>query len=182
MSYEHKTDGSLYTNIAAATSNTGNINTVSPLIGNIHASSNYSKDSMAISIQAYGTNIGATQRHVFDLAAALPKDFVSDYVADAVPNLWNLSKAICTNAATFLNLYVAIACGRETRSHIDTDRESWHRLRSNRSPFAAMHAASRDDERDGDLAALGEVHYEKQPQDSSTRTPRPNVGGCPKPH
>ncbi len=70
----------------------GRIDMVSPAVGDIHTVSNALPDRPSISIHVYGANIGAVSRHVYDPATGSPKDFVSGYTNDAVPNLWDLSQ------------------------------------------------------------------------------------------
>ena len=67
------------------------IDVVSPTRGDIHKVSNALADRASISIHVYGANIGAVRRHVFDPATGAPKDFISGYTGDTVPNLWDLS-------------------------------------------------------------------------------------------
>ena len=66
----------------------GEIETVSPRLGDIHQVRNAFDDRVSISIHVYGDNIGSVMRHVFrpDGSAA---DFTSGYSAGRVPNLWN---------------------------------------------------------------------------------------------
>jgi predicted metal-dependent enzyme (double-stranded beta helix superfamily) len=72
-------------------SRAGEVDRVSPRIGDIHVVSNTS-DKVAVSIHVYGANIGAVRRHVFDPATRQPKEFVSGYHNRAVPNLWDRSR------------------------------------------------------------------------------------------
>ena len=69
----------------------GDVEVVSPAMGDIHKVSNALSDKVSISIHVYGANIGAVKRHVFDPETGLPKDFVSGYSNESVPNLWDLS-------------------------------------------------------------------------------------------
>lgn len=69
----------------------GEVDRVSPSIGDIHVVSNPGTET-AVSIHVYGANIGAVRRHVFDPATGKPKEFVSGYHNSAVPNLWDRSK------------------------------------------------------------------------------------------
>ena len=71
--------------------NPGEIEAVSPRIGDIHTVANALADRPSISIHVYGANIGAVRRHVFDPATGAAKDFVSGYSAAMVPNLWDRS-------------------------------------------------------------------------------------------
>jgi predicted metal-dependent enzyme (double-stranded beta helix superfamily) len=69
----------------------GDVDRVSPRIGDIHVVSNATADRVAVSIHVYGANIGAVRRHVFDPATGTPKTFISGYQNPVVPNLWDLS-------------------------------------------------------------------------------------------
>ncbi len=57
----------------------GDIDTVSPRIGDIHRVANAYSDRDSISIHVYGANIGTLQRHTFDLHTGITKTFVSSY-------------------------------------------------------------------------------------------------------
>jgi 3-mercaptopropionate dioxygenase len=70
----------------------GQIEAVSPRIGDIHQVKNALADRVSISIHVYGANIGAVRRHVFEMDGST-KDFVSGYSNEAVPNLWDRSAA-----------------------------------------------------------------------------------------
>jgi predicted metal-dependent enzyme (double-stranded beta helix superfamily) len=72
-------------------SRAGDVDRVSPSIGDIHVVSNAS-DRTAVSIHVYGANIGAVKRHVFDASTGQPKEFISGYHNATVPNLWDRSK------------------------------------------------------------------------------------------
>ena len=67
----------------------GDIEAVSPRIGDIHAVSNALTDRPSVSIHVYGGNIGAVHRHVFDAATGKPQPFVSGYSSAVLPNLWD---------------------------------------------------------------------------------------------
>lgn len=69
----------------------GDIEVVSPTLGDVHKVSNALADRASISIHVYGANIGAVSRHVFDPLTGAPKEFISGYSNDTVPNLWDLS-------------------------------------------------------------------------------------------
>ena len=69
----------------------GEVDRVSPRIGDIHVVSNAGTET-AVSIHVYGANIGAVRRHTFDPASGKPKEFVSGYHNKTVPNLWDRSK------------------------------------------------------------------------------------------
>lgn len=70
----------------------GDIEAVSPTVGDWHRVSAALPDRASISIHVYGANIGAVKRHRLDDAGRL-LDFVSGYDSDSVPNLWDRSKA-----------------------------------------------------------------------------------------
>lgn len=57
---------------------TGEVDRVSPNIGDVHRVSNLGS-STAVSIHVYGADIGATRRHVFDPGTGHSTDFVSGY-------------------------------------------------------------------------------------------------------
>ena len=69
----------------------GEIDRVSPTIGDVHRVSNVFDDRVSLSIHVYGANIGAVRRHVFDPESRRPSDFISGYSSDVVPNLWDRS-------------------------------------------------------------------------------------------
>lgn len=69
----------------------GDIEIVSPSRGDVHKVSNALADRASISIHVYGANIGAVSRHVFDQDTGAPKEFISGYSNETVPNLWDLS-------------------------------------------------------------------------------------------
>jgi predicted metal-dependent enzyme (double-stranded beta helix superfamily) len=60
----------------------GDIDMVSPRLGDIHRVSNAFEDRVSISIHVYGGNIGRISRHVFDIATGETKMFVSGYSND----------------------------------------------------------------------------------------------------
>jgi predicted metal-dependent enzyme (double-stranded beta helix superfamily) len=57
----------------------GDVEMVSPAIGDIHRVCNAYEDRVSISIHAYGANIGKVRRHVFDPETGAAKEFVSGY-------------------------------------------------------------------------------------------------------
>jgi 3-mercaptopropionate dioxygenase len=57
----------------------GDVEMVSPRIGDIHRVANTYEDRVSISIHAYGANIGKVRRHVFDPRTGAAKEFVSGY-------------------------------------------------------------------------------------------------------
>ena len=69
----------------------GEIDAVSPAIGDIHEVSNNETEQASVSIHVYGGNIGAVAREVYDPATGAAKAFVSGYSSAAMPNLWDRS-------------------------------------------------------------------------------------------
>jgi predicted metal-dependent enzyme (double-stranded beta helix superfamily) len=74
----------------------GQVEAVSPAVGDVHKVSNLHDDRVSISIHIYGANIGAVQRSVF-LEDGTRKPFVSGYSNTELPNLWDRSAEL--NAA-----------------------------------------------------------------------------------
>ncbi|MGJ7582749.1 cysteine dioxygenase [Variovorax sp. RHLX14] len=72
----------------------GDIDAVSPAIGDIHQVANAFADQCSISIHVYGANIGSIARHVFDPVTGECKHFVSGYSSAFTPNLWDRSTEI----------------------------------------------------------------------------------------
>lgn len=68
----------------------GDIDRVSPRIGDVHVVSN-AGERVAVSIHVYGANIGAVRRHVYDPATRQPREFISGYHNATIPNLWDRS-------------------------------------------------------------------------------------------
>jgi predicted metal-dependent enzyme (double-stranded beta helix superfamily) len=57
----------------------GEVDEVSPAIGDIHRVSNAHDDRVSISVHVYGGNIGRISRHVYDPQTGATKGFVSGY-------------------------------------------------------------------------------------------------------
>jgi len=70
----------------------GQVDAVSPRIGDIHRVSNARDDRASVSIHVYGANIGAVPRSIYDEAGS-PSRFISGYVNSRLPNLWDQSTA-----------------------------------------------------------------------------------------
>lgn len=66
----------------------GQVEAVSPSIGDIHRVRNALDDQVSISIHVYGADIGAVQRHVYVADTGEVKDFISGYSSQTLPNLW----------------------------------------------------------------------------------------------
>lgn len=71
----------------------GDVDLVSPDLGDVHEVANALPDTVSISIHVYGGNIGRIRRHVFDGPTGQPRDFVSGYSSEVVPNLWSSAGA-----------------------------------------------------------------------------------------
>ena len=69
----------------------GDVDRVSPRVGDVHVVSNAGRDGPAVSIHVYGANIGAVRRHSFDAESGAPREFVSGYHNATIPNLWDRS-------------------------------------------------------------------------------------------
>ena len=69
----------------------GQVEAVSPTIGDVHRVSNAWDGRTSISIHVYGANIGAVQRSVY-LEDDTRKPFISGYSNSTLPNIWDLSK------------------------------------------------------------------------------------------
>ena len=72
----------------------GQIDHVSPRVGDVHKVENALADRPSISVHIYGANIGAVSRHVFDAATGAAKPFVSGYSAPTLPNFWDRSAEV----------------------------------------------------------------------------------------
>ena len=73
-------------------SSAGEVDRVSPTVGDIHVVSNAGKET-AVSIHVYGANIGAVRRHVYDPATGEAKEFISGYHNRTLPNFWDRGSA-----------------------------------------------------------------------------------------
>ena len=72
----------------------GEVDRVSPTVGDVHKVENALADQTSISIHIYGANIGAVSRHVYDPVTGVPKPFVSGYSAPSLPNFWDRSAEV----------------------------------------------------------------------------------------
>lgn len=70
----------------------GQVEPVSPRVGDIHQVRNAHEDKVSISIHVYGANIGAVRRSVY-APDGTRKPFISGYSNETLPNIWDLSKA-----------------------------------------------------------------------------------------
>lgn len=71
----------------------GQVEAVSPTIGDIHQVANAHEDQVSISIHVYGGNIGAVHRAVYQ-ADGQEKSFISGYSNQVLPNFWDLSREV----------------------------------------------------------------------------------------
>ncbi len=86
--YVRAADGSLSAHGPEEQLKPGDIDVVSPTLGDIHVVRNGLADQDSISIHLYGGNIGRIQRHVFAPDTGESKAFISGYSNALSPNLW----------------------------------------------------------------------------------------------
>jgi predicted metal-dependent enzyme (double-stranded beta helix superfamily) len=77
----------------------GEVEAVSPTVGDVHQVTNAFDDRVSISIHVYGANIGAVERSTYDRDGK-PKRFVSGYANQTLPNLWDRSKTVLAETAS----------------------------------------------------------------------------------
>ena len=68
----------------------GDVEAVSPTVGDLHRVHNAHAERVSISIHVYGANIGAVRRHTYPMEGGR-KPFVSGYSNALLPNLWDRS-------------------------------------------------------------------------------------------
>ncbi len=88
--YEVDADGHAQPNGQAVRLEAGDVQAVSPRVGDLHRVHNAHADRVSISIHVYGANIGAVRRHTYP-AQGGRKPFVSGYSNALLPNLWDRS-------------------------------------------------------------------------------------------
>ncbi|HLX02161.1 MAG TPA: cysteine dioxygenase [Trinickia sp.] len=71
----------------------GDVEAVSPAIGDIHRVRNAYEDRTSISIHVYGANIGAVRRSTYS-PEGQPKPFISGYSNETLPNLWDIGREL----------------------------------------------------------------------------------------
>jgi len=86
--YERAADGTIRTAGAARILKPGDVVTLNPDLGDIHAVSNAVNDQVSISIHLYGGNIGRIRRSAYDVRTGQVTSFVSGYSNTLTPNLW----------------------------------------------------------------------------------------------
>jgi predicted metal-dependent enzyme (double-stranded beta helix superfamily) len=69
----------------------GEVDAVSPRVGDIHRVANGRDDAPSVSIHVYGANIGAVERATY-APGGTAKSFISGYANSVLPNLWDRSK------------------------------------------------------------------------------------------
>ncbi|SMG50381.1 cysteine dioxygenase family protein [Paraburkholderia susongensis] len=84
--YARNDDGSLRQTGAEVRLEAGDVEAVSPAIGDIHRVRNAYDDRTSISIHVYGANIGAVRRSTY-APDGLPKPFMSGYSNETLPNI-----------------------------------------------------------------------------------------------
>ena len=89
--FQRNSDGALITDGGRVQLRPGQVEAVSPKIGDIHQVSNAFDDQVSISVHVYGANIGAVRRAVYQ-ADGSEKLFISGYSNALLPNIWDLSK------------------------------------------------------------------------------------------
>ena len=89
--YAWAPDGRLIASGPARRLRPGQVEAVSPSLGDIHQVSNAFDDRVSISIHVYGANIGAVRRSVYAEDGSR-KAFVSGYSNLWLPNLWDRSE------------------------------------------------------------------------------------------
>lgn len=72
----------------------GDVDKLSPTIGDVHLVANALPDRPSISIHLYGANIGAVSPHVFGEATGAVTPFVSGYHNVVMPNFWDRSAEV----------------------------------------------------------------------------------------
>ena len=91
--YARNDDGTLRQTGDEVRLEAGDVEAVSPRIGDIHRVRNAYEDRTSISIHVYGANIGAVRRSTYS-PDGLPKPFISGYSNETLPNLWDIGKEL----------------------------------------------------------------------------------------
>ncbi len=81
--FEYNEDGQSMRGMGAEQLHPGDVDCVSPTLGDIHRVSNVYDDKVSISIHVYGGNIGRISRHVFVPETGERKPFISGYSNEA---------------------------------------------------------------------------------------------------
>ncbi|QCP54221.1 cysteine dioxygenase [Trinickia violacea] len=91
--YARHDDGTLRQTGHEVRLDAGDVEAVSPAIGDIHRVRNAFEDRTSISIHVYGANIGAVLRSTYS-SDGRPKPFISGYSNETLPNLWDIGKEL----------------------------------------------------------------------------------------
>jgi predicted metal-dependent enzyme (double-stranded beta helix superfamily) len=86
--FKRNGDGALIADGGRVQLRPGQVEAVSPKIGDIHQVSNAFADQVSISIHVYGANIGAVRRAVYQPDGS-EKLFISGYSNAYLPNIWD---------------------------------------------------------------------------------------------
>jgi predicted metal-dependent enzyme (double-stranded beta helix superfamily) len=89
--YRHEGAGKALLKTGEHLGRVGDIEAVSPTVGDVHVMANPSRDHAAVSIHVFGGNIGAIKRRAYSLATGEAHLFMSGYANSVVPNLWDRS-------------------------------------------------------------------------------------------
>lgn len=81
--FEYGEDGKSMRSLGSEQLHPGDVDCVSPTLGDIHRVSNVCDDRVSISIHVYGGNIGRISRHVFVPETGERKPFISGYSNEA---------------------------------------------------------------------------------------------------
>ncbi|MEI2263616.1 cysteine dioxygenase [Erwinia sp. CGal63] len=90
QNFERDARGALFAAGEPVRLDPGDVEAVSPEVGDIHRVSNAFTDRTSISIHVYGGNIGAVKRAVYAEDGS-EKPFISGYNNAFLPNIWDLS-------------------------------------------------------------------------------------------
>jgi predicted metal-dependent enzyme (double-stranded beta helix superfamily) len=88
QAYARQADGTLTASGPELRLDPGDLDQVSPTLGDIHVVRNAHADRTSISIHLYGGNIGRIARHVYVPGTGEVKPFISGYSNQLSPNLW----------------------------------------------------------------------------------------------
>lgn len=88
--YRHDGEGLPMRKCESHLSPRGEVDAVSPTLGDIHVISNARQDETAVSIHVFGGNIGVMKRNKFFLATGERHDYISGYANDVLPNIWGV--------------------------------------------------------------------------------------------
>lgn len=89
--FSESSDGSALIATGKHSIKPGQIDFVSPRVGDIHRVGNALKDGPSVSIHIYGANIGAVRRHTYDESSGAVNAFISGYSNTTIPNIWDRS-------------------------------------------------------------------------------------------